>query len=148
MSPIEEFTESEKQKLNWLQKLAANYPDVTATRLLARGYAKPEIRSVRNIKPSIFRRSMYFLLSLTLVTWLSLLITLGDQRTPLAVYLVFVPFFAFGSVSCMLVVFGKKLNYTIRIDASGLMVQGIFTAWGEIVETAIMRQIRSRGQSR
>lgn len=39
MSLIEEFTESEKQKLNWLRKLSANYPDVTETRLLAGGYA-------------------------------------------------------------------------------------------------------------
>jgi hypothetical protein len=62
MSLIEEFTESEKQKLNWLQKLSANYPEVTETRLLARGYATPEITSFRTLQPSIFRRSMYFLL--------------------------------------------------------------------------------------
>jgi hypothetical protein len=44
MNLVEEFIESEKLKLNWLQKLSANYPDVTETRLLARGYAMPEIK--------------------------------------------------------------------------------------------------------
>ena len=149
VSLIEEFRESEKQRLNWLQKLAANYPDVTETRLLARGYATPEIKPVRTIQPSIFRRSMYCLAFLvTLLSWLFLLSTFRDRRAPLGVYLVFVPFLLFASVSFLLVVFVKRYNYRVRIDASGLTIQGIFTAWGEIVETAIMRQPRPRGVAR
>jgi hypothetical protein len=149
VSLIEEFTESEKQRLNWLQKLSANYPDVTETRLLARGYATPEIKSVSTIQPSIFRRSMYCLAFLvTLFSWLFLLSTFGGRRAPLGVYLVFVPFLLFTSVSFLLAVFVKRYNYTIRIDASGLTIQGIFTAWGEIVETAIMRQPQPRGVAR
>src|SRR6202012_4730750 len=149
MSLIEEFTESEKQRLNWLQKLSANYPDVTETRLLARGYATPEIESVRIIRPSIFKRSIYFLgFLVTFFSWFYLLFTLGDRRTPLGVYLVFVPFLLFTSVSFLLVVLLKKYNYTIRIDTSGLTIQGIFTAWGEIIETAIMRQPKQRGVAR
>jgi len=54
----------------------------------------------------------------------------------------------FASVSFLLVVFVKRYNYRVRIDASGLTIQGIFTAWGEIVETAIMRQPRPRGVAR
>ena len=149
VSLIEEFRESEKQKLNWLQNRSANYPDVTETKLLARGYAMPEIRSVRTIQPSIFRRSMYGLAFLvTLLSWLFLLSTWGGGRVPLGVYLVFVPFLLFTAVSFLLVVFVKRYNYTIRIDASGLTIQGIFTAWGEIVETAIMRQPQPRGVAR
>jgi hypothetical protein len=149
MSLIEEFTESEKQKLNWLQKLSANYPEVTETRLLARGYATPEITSVRTLHPSIFRRSMYFLLFLvTLFSGLDLLSTLGDRRAPLGVDLVFVPILLFTSVSFLLFVFLKRYNYTIRIDPSGLTIQGNFTFGGEIVETAIMRQPQSRGVAR
>jgi hypothetical protein len=96
MSLIEEFRESEKQRLNWLQKLSANYPDVTATRLLAGEYATPEIKTVITIKPSFFRKSMYFL------------------------------------------AFGVTL----------FSFQGIFTAWDQIVETAIMRQPQPRGVAR
>ena len=63
-------------------------------------------------------------------------------------YLVFVPFLLFVSISFLWVVFVKRYNYTIRIDASGLTIQGIFTAWGEIAETAIMRQSQPRGVDR
>jgi len=84
----------------------------------------------------------------TLLSWLFLLSTFRDRRAPLGVYLVFVPFLLFASVSFLLVVFVKRYNYRVRIDASGLTIQGIFTAWGEIVETAIMRQPRPRGVAR
>jgi hypothetical protein len=149
VSLIEEFRESEKQRLNWLQKRSANYPDVTETGLLARGYATPEIKSVRTIQPSIFRRSMYGLAFLvTLLSWLFLLFTWGGGRAPLGVYLVFVPFLLFASVSFLLVVFMKRYNYRLQFDASGLTIQGIFISWGEIVETAIMRQPQPRGVAR
>jgi hypothetical protein len=148
---IEEFIESEKQKLNWLQKLSANYPDVTETRLLARGYAEPEIKPDRIIRPSIFKRSLYFLVFLVaFFSWLFLLSTLrGHQdRAPLVVYLVFVPFLLFASGSFLLVNFVKSYNYTIGINASGMTIRGIFIAWDEIVETAIMRQPQPRGVAR
>lgn len=149
MSLIEEFTESEKQRLNWLQKLSANYPDVTETRLLAQGYDTPEIKSVKTIRPSIFRRLIYcFAFLVSSSSWLFMLSTLGGRRDPLWVYLVFVPFLLFVSISFLWVVFVKRYNYTIRIDASGLTIQGIFTAWGEIAETAIMRQSQPRGVDR
>ena len=96
MGLIEEFIESEKQKLNWLQKLSANYPNVTETRLLARGYATHEIKPARIIRPSLFRRSLYFLLFLvTFFSWLFLLSGFRGHRDPLGVYLVFVPFLIF-----------------------------------------------------
>ena len=57
MSLIEEFTESEKQRLNWLQKLSAHYPDVTETSLLALRFPEPEIKPDRIIRPSIDRRA-------------------------------------------------------------------------------------------
>jgi hypothetical protein len=149
MNLVEEFIESEKLNLNWLQKLSANYPDVTETRLLARGYAMPEIKPDRIIQPSPFKRLLYFLMFLvTLFSWLFLLSTLRGPRDPLWVYLVFVPFLLFVSVSCLLVNFVKSYNYTIRIDASGMTIRGIFIAWREIVETAIMRQPQPRNVDR
>ena len=148
---IEEFTESEKQRLNWLQKLSANYPDVTETRLLTRGYAEAEKKPDRIIRPSLVRRALYFLVFLvTFISWLYLLWTLGSHRdrAPLGVYLVFVPFMLFASVSFLLVNFLKSYSYTIGINASGMTIRGIFMAWGEILETAIMRQPKQRGVAR
>ena len=145
MGLIEEFTESEKQKLNWLQKLSASYPDVTETRLLAREYATPEIKPDRIMRPSLFRRSLYFLVFLvTFFSLLLLLSTLKGHRDAWWVYLVFGPFLLFVSVSYLLVNFVKSYNYTIRIDGSGMTIRGIFIAWREIVETAIMRQPQPR----
>jgi hypothetical protein len=149
MSLIEEFTESEKQKLNWLQKLSANYPDVTETRILAKGYATPEIKPDRIIRPSIFKRLLYSLVFLVaFLSWLLLLSRWRGHQDPWWVYLVFVPFLLFVSVSFLLVNFVKSYNYTIRIDASGMTIRGIFIAWPEIVETAIMRQQKPRSVDR
>jgi hypothetical protein len=148
---IEEFTESEKQKLSWLKKLSANYPDVTETRILARGYAEPDKKPDRIIRPSLFRRSLYFLVFLVaFCSWLFLLSRWRDHqdRDPLWVYLVFVPFLLFVSFSYLLVNFVKSYNYTIGINASGMTIRGIFIAWGEILETAIMRQPKARGVDR
>ncbi len=149
MSLIEEFTESEKQKLSWLKKLSANYPDVTETRLVARGYAAPEITPDGMIRPSLLKRSLYFLMFLvSFFSWLFLLSTLGGRRAPLGVYLVFVPFLLFVSVSVLLANIVKSYNYTIRIDASGITIRRTFIAWREIVETAIMRQSQPRSVDR
>src|SRR5579863_1028256 len=149
MSLIEEFIKSENQKLNWLQKLSANYPDVTETRLLARADATPEKEPDGIIRPSLFRRSLYFLLFLvTFFSWLFLLSGLRSQPDPLWVYLVFVPFLLFVSGSLLLVNIVKSYNYTIRIDSSGMTIRGIFIAWREIVETAIMRQPQPRNVDR
>jgi hypothetical protein len=118
MGALEEFIDSEKQKLNWLQKLSANYPDVTETGVLAQGYAMPEMKPGSTIRPSIYKRSVYFIFSLIMFSgWLFLLSTLGgprDARASLAVDLVFIPFMLYGSVSLMRKGFIKST--TIRFE--------------------------------
>jgi len=156
---IEQFIESEKQKLNWLQKLSANYPEVTATRVLAREHAEAgkrwsgnrqaENRPEAIIRPAVVRRSVYFLLFLVALFSCLLLLSLWrDHRDPLWVFLVFVPFSLFVSVSFLLVNFRSEYNYTIRVSATGMTIRDSFIAWGDILETAIMRQDRPRSVDR
>jgi hypothetical protein len=149
MGLIEDFIESEKVKLNWLQKLSANYPDVIETSVLAGiSVALPE-KPEKIIKPSIFRRSMYFVaLLVALFSWWFCLYSFVDHQIPLPVRLFFLPFLSLFVVGLFRCVFGKRYNYTLRINASKLSIRDSSIVWDEVVDTAIMRQSRARGVDR
>lgn len=149
MGRIEEFSEQEKQKAGWLQKLAANYPVVTATNLLAQGYAITINTPEKIIRPSLFKRLIYiFAFLATFFGWLTLVIPGLEKRVPLAVYLIFIPFNLIMSIAFLQMLFLKKYNYRIRLDRSGITLREDFIPWDDIVDTAIMRKPEARGDHR
>jgi hypothetical protein len=62
----------------------------------------------------------------------------------LPVRLSFLPFISLFVVGLFRCVFGKRYNYTIRINTSGLTIRGGSIGWDEVVDTAIMRQPQAR----
>jgi hypothetical protein len=149
MGRIEEFTEKEKQKASWLEKLAANFPTVTATSLLGRDHPLPINTPGKIIRPSLVKRGLYlFAFLMAFSGWLYLVIPGREKGIPLAVYLIFIPFLLFMSVSFLLVPFLKRYNYRIRIDGSEITLREDSISWSEIIETAVMRQPAPRGDRR
>ena len=142
MSTIDDFLEKERAKMSWWDRVWQNYPDVRTTRFHAVVGVKTGSDKEEIIQPSIGMRMQALLaLFFFVLLWITLLNSITNNRFPIVLFgLAFI--FITGLIIFLFhrYFLSKKFNYHIKIDSSGVAIDGKLFRWEELVQTCIMER--------